>query len=139
MGEFVALFVQIEKTVTDTALSETFKAPLLLSSMDTSSPFESTIAALRMQEVEELSWKSVTADLIQYKNSGEAAKVVDHQGMMEIQGVQKNRHFSICWYLMVIRRDTVNHFCFSYIAQKCILRSKECYFLLCRCSVIVIK
>ena len=52
---------------------------------------------------------------------------------------KKTHHFSRCWYLMVIRRDTVNTFCFSYIAQKCMLWAKEYYFLLRSCSGIVIK
>ena len=48
-----------------------------------------------------------------------------------IQDVQKTRHFSRCRYLLVIRRDTVNPSCFSYIDQKCMLWAKEWYFLLC--------
>ena len=32
---------------------------------------------------------------------------------VSIQSVQKNRHFSRCWYLMVIRREAVNPSCFS--------------------------
>ena len=51
---------------------------------------------------------------------------------------KKNRHFSRCWYLLVIRTVTVNPFCFSYIPQKCKLWTNECYFLLRSCSFIVI-
>ena len=64
---------------------------------------------------------------------------LDIQNLGEIQNVQKNRSFSRCWYLKVIRRDTVNPFCFSYIAPKCMLWAKESYFVLRSCSVIVIK
>lgn len=65
VDDFESLFAQLEKMGTNTALPEAFKAPLLLSSLGTNSPLESTIAALRLRDVEELSWEAVTADLIQ--------------------------------------------------------------------------
>lgn len=65
---FEALFSQLEKMGDDTNVPESHKAPLLLSSLGNNSPQESTIAALRTKDVQQLSWEQVTADLIQEWN-----------------------------------------------------------------------
>eukprot|EP00171_Calliarthron_tuberculosum_P002619 IDg2619t1 len=56
----------------DAAVPESHKAPLLLASMGLSSSLESTVAALRLKDATELTWETVTADLIQeWKRSKE--------------------------------------------------------------------
>ena len=70
VDEFETIFAQLEIMGSSTAIPETFKAPLLLSSIGTNTPLESTVAALRLRDVDDLNWDSVTADLIQeYKRT----------------------------------------------------------------------
>lgn len=70
VDDFELMFGQLEKMGSNTALLETFKAPLLLSSLGTCAQLGSTVSALRLRDVEELSWESVTADIIQeYKRN----------------------------------------------------------------------
>lgn len=45
--EFEILFSQLDLMGAETRISETHKAPLLLTSMENSSPFKSTVAALQ--------------------------------------------------------------------------------------------
>ena len=52
----------------DTKIPETHKAPLLLASMGNRSQLESTVAALRTRDTDQLSWAAVSADLIQEYN-----------------------------------------------------------------------
>lgn len=49
---------------TDTKIPASHKAPLLLSSIGNSFLLESTVAALRTKKSNQLTWESVTADLI---------------------------------------------------------------------------
>lgn len=81
VDEFEALFAQLEKMGSDTVIPESFKAPLLLASLGTNSSLESTIAALRLRDVKELRWESVTADLIQeYKRNKASSKQSKQDG-----------------------------------------------------------
>lgn len=65
IDEFETLFAQLERMGPETKISESHKAPLLLASMGNSSPLESTFAALRTRDTDQLSWEAVSADLIQ--------------------------------------------------------------------------
>ena len=65
VDEFEVLFNQLERMGEKVAIPETHKAPLLLASLGHGSALESTVAALRLQDTDSLSWESVTADLIQ--------------------------------------------------------------------------
>lgn len=65
IDEFESLFAQLERMGTDNEIPEFHKAPLLLSSMGNNSPLESTVAALRTKDTDQLTWEDVTSDLIQ--------------------------------------------------------------------------
>jgi len=65
IDEFETLFGQLERMGEKTKVPETHKAPLLLASLGTNSLLENTVAALRLRDVDNLSWKDVTADIIQ--------------------------------------------------------------------------
>lgn len=65
IDEFETLFAQLERMGPDTKIPESHKAPLLLASMGTTSQLESTVAALRTKDTDELTWETVTSDLIQ--------------------------------------------------------------------------
>lgn len=68
IDEFETLFSQLERMGTETKIPESHKAPLLLASMGTTSQLESTVAALRTKDTDELTWETVTSDLIQEWN-----------------------------------------------------------------------
>ena len=65
IDEFESLFSQLERMGKDAAIPESHKAPLLLASMGHYSPLESTVAALRIKDTEDITWEAVSADLIQ--------------------------------------------------------------------------
>lgn len=76
IDEFESLFSQLDKMGSNVSVPETHKAPLLLASLGTSSPLESTVAALRLRDAEDLQWESITADLIQeYKRIKQSTSV----------------------------------------------------------------
>ncbi len=64
-NEFEDLFAQLEKMRSDSVISESLKAPILLASLCKTPELESTIAALRLKDSKDLTWEVVTADLIQ--------------------------------------------------------------------------
>lgn len=65
INEFEMLFSQLQCMGDESKIPKSFKAPLLLASMGKSSPLESTVAALRTRDSDQLSWEAVSADLIQ--------------------------------------------------------------------------
>jgi gag-polypeptide of LTR copia-type len=68
IDEFNQLFSQLESMGTDANIPESHKAPLLLASLCTNSSLESTVAALRLRDISDLTCDSVTADLIRKQN-----------------------------------------------------------------------
>eukprot|EP00171_Calliarthron_tuberculosum_P018320 IDg18320t1 len=66
--DFNHLFSQIESMDPEASIPESHKAPLLLASIRTESVIESTIAALRLKDIKNLTWESVPTDLIQESN-----------------------------------------------------------------------
>lgn len=92
IDEFEVLFNQLEKMGNDTKVPESHKAPLLLSSMGHDSQLESTVAALRLRDVDQLTWESVTADLIQeYQQSKETKKHSKHSAGLGHRNNNSNR------------------------------------------------
>ena len=65
VDDFETIFAQLGKMRSSTAIPETIKAPLLLSSIDSNTPLDSFVVALRLRDVDDLNWESVTADSIQ--------------------------------------------------------------------------
>ncbi len=65
IDEFSQLFSQLEMMGDSAMLPEAHKAPILLASLGTSSRLENTAAALRLKDLDDLTWESVTTDLIQ--------------------------------------------------------------------------
>ena len=65
VDEFEVLFNQLERMGKENAVPENHKAVLLMASMGHDSPLENTLAALRIQDNDSLTWEAVTADLIQ--------------------------------------------------------------------------
>ena len=65
IGEFETIFGQLERMGQNTKVRESHNAPLFLASLGTNSQLESIVAALHSRKVDSLTWKSVTADLIQ--------------------------------------------------------------------------
>lgn len=59
------VFAQLERMGSETVVRELHKAPLLLASMGSDYMLESTAKLLKSKETEQLSWETVTADLIQ--------------------------------------------------------------------------
>lgn len=64
VDEYSSLFSQLERMGKDSAIPESHKAPMLLASIDPSSPLEVTAAALRTKDASELTWDYVTVTLI---------------------------------------------------------------------------
>ena len=62
---FESLFAQLLRMGESHAVPESHKVGILLASMGSNSRLESACAALRMKDIDSLSWDSVTADLIQ--------------------------------------------------------------------------
>lgn len=65
IDEYESLFAQLERMGSDASIPEAHKAPILLASMGHNSIMENTIAALRLKDIEDLTWEAVTSDLIQ--------------------------------------------------------------------------
>ena len=65
VNEFESLFSQLQQVKSETTIPEVLKGPLLLSSIQYGTGLESMAAALRTKTVEDLTWKSVSADLIE--------------------------------------------------------------------------
>lgn len=65
IDEFESLFGQLERMGAETKVPDSHKAPLLLASLGTHSLLESSVAALRLRDIDKLTWEAVTADLIQ--------------------------------------------------------------------------
>lgn len=65
IDEFESLFAQLERMGEDAAIPESHKAILLLASLTHYSSLKSTVAALRLKNVEDITWETVSADLIQ--------------------------------------------------------------------------
>ncbi len=80
--EFDQLFSQLETMGDEAKVPESHKAPLLLASLGTNSKMENTAAPLRLTKIEDLTWTSVTADLIQEyeaKNASNRGSKVHNQ------------------------------------------------------------
>ena len=75
IDEFESLFDQLEKMGDELAVPESYKAPLLLTSLGTKSNLESAVAALRLRDVDDLTWETVTADLIQEFQRSKSANI----------------------------------------------------------------
>ncbi len=76
IDEFAQLFAQLENMGQHLAIPETHKAPLLLGSLGDNSNLESTATALRLKEIEDLTWDSVTSDFIHESRRKNASKEI---------------------------------------------------------------
>lgn len=65
IDEYETLFAQLEKMGDKAKIPETHKVPLLLASLGTNSVWKTTVASLRLREIENLKWEDVTTDLIE--------------------------------------------------------------------------
>ena len=65
IDELESLFAQLLRIGKAFAVPESHKVGILLASMGTHSKLENSCAALRMKDIDDLKWESVTADLIQ--------------------------------------------------------------------------
>ncbi len=66
---YASLFSQLERMGKDAAIPESHKAPMLLASIEPDSALESTAAALRTKDIEDLSWEYVARTLIDEYNA----------------------------------------------------------------------
>ena len=65
IDEFESFFAQLLRMGKAQTVSESHKVNILLASMGTQSKLENSCASLRMRDIDDLKWESVTADLIQ--------------------------------------------------------------------------
>lgn len=64
IDEFETLLAPLDRMGTDTKIPESHKAPLLWASLGKTSQLESTVAALRKKDTDDITWESVTSDLV---------------------------------------------------------------------------
>ena len=69
VDQFTSLFSQLERMGEDAAIPESHKAPMLLASIDPSCALESTAAALRTKDIDDLKWDYVATTLIDEYNA----------------------------------------------------------------------
>lgn len=67
--QYTSLFARFEHMSQDAAIPESYKAPMMLASIDPNCAIESTASALRTREIGELIWDYVVATLIDEYNS----------------------------------------------------------------------
>lgn len=78
VNEFESLFSQLSQVQSETTIPDILKGPMLLSSIQYGTGLESMAAALRTKDIKELTWKSVSADLIE-----ERKRVNQGEGLIE--------------------------------------------------------
>lgn len=69
IDQYTTLFSQLERMGKDAAIPETHKAPMLLASIDQSCSLESTAAAIRTKNCDDLTWDYVATTLIDEFNA----------------------------------------------------------------------
>jgi len=90
----MSLFAQLERMGKDSAIPETHKAPMLLASIDPECSLESTSAALRTKDPEDLTWEYVATTLIDEYNAKKMMSFPNTSSKNKGRRGRRNKRFS---------------------------------------------
>ena len=91
VDQFTSLFSQLERMGEDAAIPESHKAPMLLASIDPSCALESTAAALRTKDIDDLKWDYVATTLIDEYNARQTSSSNSGKGNKNRNRKRRNR------------------------------------------------